>query len=73
MTTHEWNHGLGEIITALLGQGLRLEGLTEHDSASWEAIAGQMVCDVAGEWRLSHQPEQLAATYTLQAVRPAHP
>ncbi|WP_224387130.1 hypothetical protein [Pseudonocardia sp. ICBG1293] len=28
--THEWNHGLGEIVTALLDQGPTLTGLTEH-------------------------------------------
>lgn len=68
--THEWNHGLGEIISALLERGMQLTALAEHDSAPWEAIAGQMVCDEAGEWRLRERPERLAATYTLQAIRP---
>lgn len=71
MRTHEWNHGLGEIVSALLGQGMVVTGLTEHCSAPWEAIAGQMVCDEAGEWRLRDRPERLAATYTLQAALPA--
>ncbi len=31
-TTHEWNHGLGEIVTALLAEGLQITGLVEHDS-----------------------------------------
>jgi hypothetical protein len=71
--THEWNHGLGEIITALLEQGMELTGLVEHDSVPWEAIAGQMSCDDRGEWRLSERPWRLAASYTLQARRVSAP
>jgi SAM-dependent methyltransferase len=67
--THEWNHGLGEIITALMDAGLRLTGLTEHDSVPWEALPGQMTVDEDGEWRLSEHPERVACSYTLQAVR----
>jgi len=66
--THEWNHGLGEIVTALLDQGLRLTGLTEHDSVPWEALPGQMEPLPGGEWRLADQPWRLAHSYTLQAV-----
>ena len=32
--THEWNHGLGEIVTALLDSGLEITALTEHDSVA---------------------------------------
>ena len=37
-TTHSWNHGLGEIVTALLDSGMQLTGLAEHDSVPWEAL-----------------------------------
>ncbi len=67
--THSWNHGLGEIITALANVGMQLTGLVEHDSAPWDALPGQMTCDSDGEWRLSERPERLACTYTLQAVK----
>ena len=40
--THEWNHGLGEIITALMNAGMDLTGFVEHDSVPWEALPGQM-------------------------------
>jgi hypothetical protein len=36
--THEWNHGIGEIVTALLDAGMTLIGLTEHDSVPWNAL-----------------------------------
>src|SRR5690606_9373595 len=38
--TQEWNHGLGEIVTALLQAGLDIMGLEEHDSVPWEALPG---------------------------------
>ncbi|WP_370250616.1 class I SAM-dependent methyltransferase [Nocardioides sp.] len=68
--THEWNHGLGEVVTALLDQGLEITGLVEHDSAPWEALPGKMVADELGEWRLREHPERLPCTYTLQARLP---
>ncbi len=40
--THEWNHGLGEIVTALLDAGMELTLLEEHQSVPWDAIPGQM-------------------------------
>jgi SAM-dependent methyltransferase len=67
--THEWNHGLGEIVSAVLGAGLRLTGLTEHDSVPWEALPGQMDALGGGEWRLADRPWRLPHSYTLQAVR----
>lgn len=68
--THEWNHGLGEIVTALLGAGLELTGLVEHTSVPWEALPGQMEQVGGGEWRLRDRPERLPHSYTLQAGKP---
>jgi hypothetical protein len=43
-----WNHGLGEIVTALLDAGgMEIAGLVERDSVPWEALPGQM--ERAGE------------------------
>lgn len=69
-TTHEWNHGLGEIVTAVQDAGLRLCSLVEHDSVPWEALPGQMEQVALGEWRLADRPWRLPHSYTLQAVRP---
>ena len=67
--THEWNHGLGEIMTALMTAGVDLTGFAEHDSVPWEALPGQMERIGGGEWRLADRPWRLPHTYTLQAVR----
>ena len=67
--THEWNHGLGEILTSLLDAGMEVTGLVEHTSVPYEALPGQMEDVGGGEWRLKDRPERLPHTYTLQAVR----
>lgn len=69
-TGHNWNHGIGEIVTALLDHGLVLTGLVEHDSVPWNALPGRMTELDGGEWRLTEHPERLPHSYTLQAVRP---
>jgi len=69
--TQEWNHGLGEIVTALMNADMTITGLAEHDSAPWNALPGQMEDIGGGEFRLIDRPWRLAPTYTLQAVRRA--
>ena len=68
-TSHCWNRGVGEIVTALLDEGLALTQLVEHDSVPWNALPGQMDELGNGEWRLRDRPERLPHSYTLQARR----
>ncbi len=65
--THSWNHGMGEIVTAVLDAGLEVTGLVEHDSVPWDALPGHMTELGGGEYRLTDRPERLPHTYTLQA------
>ncbi|MEV0269223.1 class I SAM-dependent methyltransferase [Hamadaea sp. NPDC050747] len=67
--SHSWNHGLGEIVSALLAEGMRLTMLEEHDSVPWKALLEGMVSDEHGEWRLAEHRERVPMSYTLQAVR----
>lgn len=67
--THEWNHGLGQVITALLRNGLQVTALEEHQSIPWEALPGQMAKGDDGEWRLREAPWRLPLSYTLQAIK----
>jgi SAM-dependent methyltransferase len=68
-STREWNHGLGEVVTALLDERMTITGLVEHDSVPWDALPGWMERLDTGEWRLRERPERLPHTYTLQAVK----
>ncbi len=67
--THQWNHGLGEIVTALLAAGMDITMLVEHDSVPWEALPGKMTKIAIGEWRLTDRPWRLPHSYTLQASK----
>ncbi len=69
-TSLTWNHGLGEIVTAVLETGMQLTGLTEHDSVPWDALPGLMERTAQDEWRLADRPWRLPHSYTLQAVKP---
>lgn len=68
--TMEWNHGLGQLMTALLDRGFEITAFEEHDSVPWEALVGAMEPhpDHPGEWRLRDRPWRLPHSYTLQAV-----
>jgi len=65
--SRSWNHGLGEIITALLDEGMTLTAFEEHDSLPSEMLPGRMERTDQGEWRLADRPERLPHSYTLQA------
>jgi SAM-dependent methyltransferase len=67
--SHSWSHGIGEIISALLAEGLRITMFEEHRTVPWQAFPGRMEVDEAGEWRLTAGSELMPLTYTLQAVR----
>ncbi|MDQ2708509.1 MAG: class I SAM-dependent methyltransferase [Actinomycetota bacterium] len=76
--THTWNHGIGEVVTALLERGMVLTHLEEHETVPWEALPGQMeeieVEEIeVNEWRLTDRPNRLACSYTLQAVKIGDP
>lgn len=65
----EWNHGIGEILTAVLAAGLVITGFEEHRSVPWQAMP-DMVAGDDGEFRLPERPDRMPLTYTLQAVKP---
>jgi hypothetical protein len=68
-TTHEWNHGLGEIFTALTAAGMAVTGFVEHQSVPWEALRGRMTKLRNGEYQLTDRPWRLPHTYTMQATK----
>jgi len=67
--TASWNHGIGEILTAVLDGGLSVTQFIEHRSVPWEALPGQMTRDEQGEWWLADRQDRLPLSYTLQAVK----
>ena len=69
-STIEFNHGLGETITAVQRAGMEFVALAEHDSVPWAALGDQMEELPGGEFRLIDRPERIPHSYTLRARRP---
>ncbi|MCV7419431.1 class I SAM-dependent methyltransferase [Mycobacterium yunnanensis] len=65
-----FNHGLGEIFTALLEAGFRITGFEEHRELAWNFFDDAMVAspEHEGEFVLAEGGDRLPMTYTLQAV-----
>ena len=70
--TYEWNHGMGEIVTALIDTGLRIDFLREHRFCDWKALP-QMVRGEDGFWRLPEGEERVPLMYSIRAIREARP
>lgn len=66
-----FNHGLAQVITALMSAGMSLTAIEEHDTVPWNPLADAMEPVGGGEYRLRQAPQRLAATYTLQATKAA--
>jgi SAM-dependent methyltransferase len=63
---YEWNHGLGEIVQAVIDAGLRVTALREHTACEWQALP-HMVRGDDGKFRLAEGRERLPLMFTLEA------
>ena len=68
-TIVSFNHSLSETFNALWTAGLTVTLFEEHQSVPWNPLDTAMVEDAMGEFRLRENPERLAATFTLRAVK----
>jgi SAM-dependent methyltransferase len=72
LTEHSWDHGLGEIVTALVDAGLRIDKLIEHPFLEWKVDF--LVEEEAGDdrWVLPQgTPGELPLMFSLLASKPA--
>ena len=79
--TATWNHGLGEIVTALVDAGLRIDFLHEHREIPWKALpwmepVGTGIAGADGRyqsnrmWRLpATQRDLVPLMYSLLAIK----
>jgi SAM-dependent methyltransferase len=67
--SYEWNHSIGEIVTALVGAGLRVDWLTEHDWTVWPRFPW-LVPNADGEWTTPPHMARMPLTFSLVATRP---
>jgi len=81
--TYEWNHGIGEIVTALIDAGLRLDFLHEHREVAWQALPWMVPVDDSNhadgalhdrrtQWQLPEAQRELCPLmYSVKATKPA--
>lgn len=67
--SHSWNHGLGEIITALLARDFEITRLDEHTTIPWEGLLHHGAAAEPGEFTLPAHTERVPMSYTLVARR----
>ena len=72
LTEHSWDHGLGEIVTALIDAGLRVDKLIEYPFLEWKVdflVEGEPGSE---RWVLPPgTPGELPFMFTLLASKPA--
>jgi ubiquinone/menaquinone biosynthesis C-methylase UbiE len=67
---HVWDHGLGEIVTALVDAGLRIETLREYSFLDWKLDF--LVEGADGRWRLpADTAGELPLSFSIRATKPA--
>jgi len=67
---YEWAHGLGEVVNAVLGAGLRITSLRESDELPWPRWPS-MVPTGTGFWRLPAGAPRIPLFYALAARAPS--
>jgi SAM-dependent methyltransferase len=67
--TFEWNHGLGEIVQAVLDAGLQLTALREHDFCEWKALPW-LVETADRRFVMPEGRERVPLMQTLEARKP---
>ena len=65
--TYNWIHPLGELVTGLIGSGLTLDWLHEHDAVAWRMFEC-LTQDAAGLYRWPDKP-WLPLAFSLLATR----
>lgn len=67
---HAWDHGLGEIVSALIDAGLRIESLREYPFVDWRLDF--LVEGPDGRYRLPDDtPGELPLFFSIRATKPA--
>ncbi|MFC9233057.1 class I SAM-dependent methyltransferase [Streptomyces decoyicus] len=67
-TSYEWRHGLGEVISAVIGAGLTVQLVRETELLPWKRFDA-MVPSENGWWRLPPSEPIVPLLYALRAVK----
>lgn len=67
-TSHQWNHSLGQTVTALIRAGLTITALEEFPYSAWCPWPDLMI-ETADGFRLRDNPERLPLQFAITAVK----
>lgn len=67
-TSYEWRHGLGEVISAVIGAGMTVQLVRETELLPWKRFDA-MVPSENGWWRLPPSEPIIPLLYALRAVK----
>ncbi len=68
--SHQWNHSLGEVISALIDAGLCIDNVEETPFSAWCPWPGLMTQTNDGRWRLTDSPERVPMQFVIEAHKP---
>lgn len=68
--SHEWNHSISEILTAVLNTGLVIDSFEETNHSAWRPWPHLMERD-GDTFRLRENPDRLALQWVMSAHRPS--
>ncbi len=66
--TYDWNHGVGEVLTALIDAGLRIDRVEEYDFVEWKALEG-MIQNDQGHWVLPDGNLRIPMMWSINATK----
>jgi len=67
-TEYTWNHGIGEVLNALLDAGLTLRSFREYDYSPYPCFA-HSVAVAPGKWQIRALEGRIPMVYTLKATK----
>lgn len=67
---HGWDHGLGEIVSALIEAGLRIDRLEEQPFLEWASDFLVESEPGSGQWVLPEGPGELPLMFSILATKP---
>lgn len=66
--TMSWNHGLAEVISALLERNLQLSHFSEHDYSPYNCFS-KLSLHEPGKYRFSHIPYRIPMVYAVKVTK----
>ncbi len=64
ITDVSWNHGLAEVISSLLNQGLKLKDFKEYDYSPYDCFSNTVEVE-KGKFRIKHLDDKIPMVYSL--------